>query len=116
MTRAAQILIDPTQALAVPIHGRDLQIGCALKDVQGLSTRRRTGIEHALPGSGIQVGARQLRTGILHRDQALREPRQAFDGTSSRSASSNWVWVDRVKIIASPTATSSSVSAKDEGG
>ena len=48
----------------------------------GLATRGGAGVEHAHARPGIQQPGRQLRSGVLHRHQAICEPRQPadFDG------------------------------------
>ena len=78
-SRARQVVGNALQARRFDVQRRDRQVFGALQDVQRLSARRGTGIQHGLTGMQIEVGAGQLRTGILYRHLATREAGQPFD-------------------------------------
>ena len=70
-----QIFCDALQTLLVLVYGNHLDQR-AFQNMRRLAARCGTGIQHAHPVMHVQQARGVLRTGILHRDQAIKKSRQ----------------------------------------
>ena len=75
-----QVAVEPAHALLVTVDSHQLgQIFAELQHVACLASGRGTSIEYPHPAFGLEKQWRQLCSGVLNRDRAIREVRKLGD-------------------------------------
>src|SRR5207247_3559028 len=76
--QSGEIFGDTLRPHAVRVHCEKLALG-KVKQVSGLATWRRAGIEHSHSVANIQKGTGPLSARVLHRDLARSKTREPLD-------------------------------------